>query len=80
MNHPLTDEMCRELQWQPSVTIHDVMRNAYDLAIKHVRAKVNVELAELRKYPSIGERMHIASIFEDCFDRAMRCKLPQEDN
>lgn len=84
MNHPLTNEMVQDI-WDKVVheksgrfTQDDLMRAAYDLAIKHVRAKVDAHLAELRKYPSIGERMHIAWTFETHFDRAMRLQQQEK--
>ena len=79
-NHPLTDEVLDDILADGSgVGFSDEdMRTAYDLGIKHVLAKVDAQLAELRKYPSHGEMMRIAERIETHIDRAMHRNLPLE--
>ena len=71
MTHPLTDQMCRKLQQQPSLTIHDVMRAAADWQLEQV-----IEWLEYYPIKDVLDTGGYSALIKD-FKEAMR---PQEDN
>ena len=78
--HPLTDEMCKEIQLHIfSQSDEDCMRAAYDLAIKHVENVIELKLEVLDGEWRL-DQYEISVAIEDFCKELIQTMRPQEDN